>query len=116
MVSRPGPSLSIPLRTTPPYATAIRATVHHLHTSRTHSIHPSSALGYITGDQSKMNEGNIRHEAAEWEYSAADGKIPVPSLERAKGKVESAVGMVTGDIEKQKDGNVRAQKAAFTQG
>lgn len=91
-----------------------------------HSPHPprpsrpplpaSSALGYITGDQQKMSEGNVRHEAAEWEYSAADGKIPVPSLERVKGKVESAVGMATGDIEKQKEGNVRAQKAAITQG
>lgn len=70
----------------------------------------------LTGDQAKMKEGNLRAEKAEWQSAAADHTVPVPSLERVKGKLESAVGMATGDIEKQKSGNIRAEKAEWTKG
>lgn len=70
----------------------------------------------VTGNKDAQNDGNLKAEKAEWKSSAADGTIPIPSAERAKGKVESAVGMVTGDSEKQTQGNLRAEKAEWTQG
>lgn len=43
----------------------------------------------LTGDQEKMNEGNLKAEKAEWKSAAADGKLPSVSAERLQGKAES---------------------------
>jgi len=75
-----------------------------------------SALGMVTGNQEKQNEGNVRAEKAEWKGAIAHGELPSVSAERMKGKLESAVGMATGNQEKQKEGNMRAEKAEWTQG
>ncbi|GAA5912370.1 hypothetical protein JCM6882_002573 [Rhodosporidiobolus microsporus] len=75
-----------------------------------------SAYGLLTGDQEQQTKGNLKAEEGEWKTALADGEVPVPSWERAKGKVESAIGMATGDQEKQKEGNLRAEKAEWTQG
>lgn len=42
----------------------------------------------VTGNQETLKDGNLEAEKAEWKAAAADGKVPVVSLERAKGKIE----------------------------
>lgn len=79
-----------------------------------------SATGYSTGDQSKQTQGNLEAEKASMDYKQASSDaplaLPVPSLEGAKGKVESVAGMVTGNSELQKKGNVKAEGAAWKDG
>ncbi|GAA5979411.1 hypothetical protein JCM11641_005026 [Rhodosporidiobolus odoratus] len=75
-----------------------------------------SAYGMLTGSQDHLNRGNLKAEEGEWRGAAADGTVPVPSLDRVKGKVQSAVGMATGDAEMQKEGNMKAEKAEWTKG
>lgn len=74
----------------------------------------------MTGDQEKQTEGNTQAEKAQWDYKQATSDsiaaIPIPSVEGAKGKLESVVGMAAEDPEKQKEGNVRAEKAAWRDG
>lgn len=45
----------------------------------------------MTGDQDALNQGNLKAEEGEWKRDLADGKVPVPSAERVKGKVERCV-------------------------
>ncbi|KAL1405380.1 hypothetical protein Q8F55_009011 [Vanrija albida] len=79
-----------------------------------------SAWGTVTGDQSLQTEGNVESEAAQWKYKQATSEsglgIPVPSLDGAKGKIQSAVGIATGNQQLQNEGNARAETAAWRDG
>ncbi|TXT04839.1 hypothetical protein VHUM_03922 [Vanrija humicola] len=79
-----------------------------------------SAWGTITGNQDLQTEGNAEAESAQWKYKQANSDsvlaVPVPSLDGAKGKLQSAVGAATGNQELQNEGNVRAEKAAWRDG
>lgn len=103
-------------------------------------LRPNSAYGMVTGNQTHLNQGNLKAEKGEWQNALADGQLPNPSWDRVKGKaqrcvsrpsrggeaqvelaligsaVHSAAGMLTGDQEMQKDGNMQAEKAEWTKG
>jgi hypothetical protein len=45
----------------------------------------------VTGDQTHLNEGNLKAEKGEWQNALADGQLPVPSWDRVKGKAQRCV-------------------------
>jgi hypothetical protein len=104
----------------PPHTSTLMRFAHlALHRSAQRGLTPS-AVGYLSGDQSRQTQGNVEAEKAQWEYKQAASSnpmaVPVPSAEGLQGKAQSVLGMVTGDAELQKEGNVRAEKAAWRDG
>lgn len=62
----------------------------------------------------------MESESAQWKYKQATSDsvlaVPVPSLDGAKGKLQSAVGAATGNQALQNEGNARAEAAAWRDG
>ena len=82
---------------------------------------PDSGAGYITGNQDLQTRGNIESGKANWEFKQGTSKdsaatVPVPSVEGAKGMMDSVKGMVQGDQDMQTQGNMRADKAIWKDG